>query len=672
MAIYHVLLIGIDRYPPGFNSLWGCVNDIDAIEELLFGSPGIGIPRESMRIRRLAAPHPGHPSSSRFLYETLAPTKANVIEALKDLAGPAVKSNDRVLIYYSGHGYEKLWTGSPVWHETLVLCDKSRIEHLFDVEINELIHAVSQRTSDLTIIFDCCHSAGATRDLSGIQAEGRIRSLQPPMSEPLVVPPPDPAALGRAAGSHMLQSPDPNYIVIAACQSDEKAYEGAGPAASNGVFTQSLLSVLSRYDSPSRAELRWADIWPKLLAGIADCNARLKQRAQHPWMIGRSERKVFGGRWEKMDSGYSVTRRPDGVYEVGAGMLTGVTEGAEIAVYGAEPLLFPPIGSRDDIPIGRLKITRAAESGATATPAGEPFDLPDGARGRMVQPGESARLRVSFKPHDPELESGLGESPMIEIVPSTDPDAEIEVITRPDGRRIIGNEIEPMLAIVPAGEIKALRSGLEHYYRYNTVLRLARNCNDPRISNSLTVRILDCNDETALKSMSPRSLADPGLPEAPRDRDRIYAIEDGFRFCVRVTNNSGHNLNVTLLNCSAGGQVEYLSDALIRAGSSYVMWLESRLGEPFVAGMDELPAGAEGISRPDFATERLIAVGTTRTGIRLDYLKLDKRVQEVVNRNLSKVRRADRQLRPVEKTAAAPAELWTATVTPIRIARGRS
>ncbi len=670
MATFHVLLIGIDRYPSGFNSLWGCINDIDAIEELLLGPPGIGIPPRFIRITRLAEPHPGHPSTSRFLSRTLSPTKANVIGALKDLAGPAVKSNDRVLIYYSGHGYEKLWTGSPVWHETLVLCDKHRIEYLFDVEINALIHAISQRTADLTIIFDCCHSAGATRDLSGIQSEGRIRSLQPPMSEPHIVPPPDTVALGRAAGSGMLQAPDPDYIVIAACQSDEKAYEGAGPEASNGVFTQSLLSVLSRYDATSRTELRWADVWPRLLAGIAEGNARLKQRAQHPWMIGRSERKVFGGQWEKMDSGYAVTKRPDGAFEIGAGTLTGVTEGAEIAVYGAEPLLFPPVGSTDDMPIGRLKIIRAEASDAIAMAAGEPFDPPDGARGRLVKPGESSRLRVSLKPHDPNLESGLRESPMIEIVASADPDAEIEVITQPDGSRIIGNEIEPMLAIVPAGEIKALRAGLELYYRYNTVLRLARNCNDPRISNSLTVRILDCNNDAALKAMPPRSLADPTLPEAPRDRDRIYAFEDGFRFCVRLTNNSGHNLNVTLLNCSAGGLVEYLSDALIRAGSAHVMWLDSRLGEPFVAGLDELPA--DDVSRPDYSTERLIAVGTTRTGVRLDYLKVDKRVQEVVNRNLSTVRSADRPLRPGEKTAAAPAELWTATVTPIRIARGRS
>ncbi|MCW5881096.1 MAG: hypothetical protein KIS91_09220, partial [Anaerolineae bacterium] len=53
--LYHVLLVGIDAYPPRYSSLSGCVNDIDAIEGLLLDPPGVGIPPERIRIRRLAA-----------------------------------------------------------------------------------------------------------------------------------------------------------------------------------------------------------------------------------------------------------------------------------------------------------------------------------------------------------------------------------------------------------------------------------------------------------------------------------------------------------------------------------------------------------------------------------------------------------------------------------------
>jgi hypothetical protein len=677
---YHVVLIGIDDYPPGYRNLAGCVNDIDAIEWLLLEPPGIGIPPDQIRIARLAASVPGRPSRSRLQAETLAPTKANVIGALKALAGPLVEPSDRVLIYYSGHGDEKLWTGSSVWHEALVPHNGRAIEYLFDVEINALIGAIAARTSDLTIVLDSCHSAGATRDLTDIQAEGSVRSLGSGLT---AVAPPDLAELGLGGGkrtgqdkgSPLLQAVDPDYLVVVACQSDEKAGEGARPLTqpSHGVFTRSLLGALADREAPQLAGLRWADIWPELVAGAAERNAQLRQSTQHPWMIGRSERRVFGGPWEKMDAGYRVNRRPDGAYEVGAGRLMGVTDGAEIAVYGPEPRLFPALDSPANQPVGLLRVSEAGPSSAVATAVGAGFELPDGVRGRMVKPGESQALRVTLKQADAGLGAQLRQSPLLEVVSSTDPNADVEVMSQPGEGWIIGNDTEPRLATVPAGETAALRAVLEYYYRYSTLLRMAQNCNDPQLSHQLSVRMLDCNDQEALAAMSPRRLADPRLSEAPRDQDRIYAIPAGFRFCVKVANASAYQLNVTLLNCSAGGLVQYLSDALLRKGASHVMWLDNTLGTPFEASPDEMPAAGGGVAARKFVTDRVIAIGTTRPDVDLRYLwdGMDKTAQQVVDENLAR-RGSERGMRPTEKTSIAPAELWTATVTPVRILGGMS
>lgn len=89
---YHILLVGIDRYPPGYNSLAGCVNDIDAVEALLLEPPGVGIPPEQISITRLIASHSNSTSIPHSQAQTLAPTKANLIQALTDLAGPAVNA----------------------------------------------------------------------------------------------------------------------------------------------------------------------------------------------------------------------------------------------------------------------------------------------------------------------------------------------------------------------------------------------------------------------------------------------------------------------------------------------------------------------------------------------------------------------------------------------------
>jgi hypothetical protein len=676
VSTYHVLLVGIDRYPSGYNSLGGCVNDIDAIERLLLEPPGIGVPPEQIRVTRLAAARGDQMSASRFRTETLPPTKANLVQALTALAGPEIQPSDRVLIYYAGHGDQKRWTsGSLVWHEALVPQDGHEVEYLFDVELNALITAISARTSDLTIVLDACHSAGATRDLHDIQAQGAVRALDSddsPVAPPVAAAPGRKgyAALDRGVGSQLLQSPEPSYLVVVGCQSHETCKEGAYPSGepSHGVFTHSLLSVLRERDATQRAGLRWADIWPALLARVAERNALLHQRAQHPWMIGRSERKVFGGPWDRMDVGYSVTQQPDGGYDIGAGRLLGVTEGAEIGVYGTEPRRFPPVGSANDRPVGRLIVSHAGPSSAVATAAGHPFALPEGARSRLLRPGEGQRLRVSLKPPDPAAESQLAESPLIELVSSTDSDADVEVIARPDDGWIIGNEIEPVLAIVPPGEIKALCAGLESYYRYNAVLRMARHCNNPQLSNSLRVHILDCTDGPGLTAMSRNDLADPALPEAPRDADRIYRLPSGFAFCVKVANNSSYPLNVTLLNCSAAGTIEYLSDALLRDRSAHVMWLDNTLGRPFEAGADELPAVTSDGSLPTYTTERMIAIGTTRPDVDLRFLTLDDRVQDVVEAHLSTS--GSRILRPAPgRNSVVSSELWTAAVIPIRVAR---
>src|SRR5947209_2934734 len=92
-STYHVLLIGCDRYPPGYRSLHGCVSDIDTIEGLLLDPPGVGVSPEQIKITRLASPHPQSPTRSRLQTQTLAPNKANIVQALRYLAGDEVKES---------------------------------------------------------------------------------------------------------------------------------------------------------------------------------------------------------------------------------------------------------------------------------------------------------------------------------------------------------------------------------------------------------------------------------------------------------------------------------------------------------------------------------------------------------------------------------------------------
>ncbi len=174
---HHVFLIGIDAYDGG-GMLTGCVNDIDAIQRLLIDHVGV----TPDRITRLAAPRTG------AVHETDVPEALPTLDRLRAeftrLSSEDVNSADCVFIYYSGHGTQCIVadsSGRRFSREALLPKDKVRgIERrfLFDWELNALIARIAARTPAVTVVLDCCSSAGATRgDLA--RRMPRTGSLQP-------------------------------------------------------------------------------------------------------------------------------------------------------------------------------------------------------------------------------------------------------------------------------------------------------------------------------------------------------------------------------------------------------------------------------------------------------------------------------------------------------------
>src|ERR1700712_4451251 len=164
---FHALLIGIDGYEQC--PLSGCVNDIDQVYAFL--TDKLAVPPEC--IRRLDAP--GAASTQSPVADEFLPRYDNLAAALRELAGEQVQRGDRVFIYYSGHGsYEKIPLAES-YFEGLVPLDFEEKGLLFDVELNRFLQDIADRSGDLTVILDCCHSAGATRDTA--QADSTARFL---------------------------------------------------------------------------------------------------------------------------------------------------------------------------------------------------------------------------------------------------------------------------------------------------------------------------------------------------------------------------------------------------------------------------------------------------------------------------------------------------------------
>ena len=198
MSDLFALLIAIDNYfelplPDGsyYPKLGGCVRDVNHVYAFLTDKSRIGLSEDHI-IRLSASIGAGaEPPEPRSQW----PTYVNMVMAFKQVTAMA-RPGDQVYIHYSGHGgrtvtaYPEIKGANGV-DEGLVPLDigDPNSQYLRDIEMHTLIQNLVDKGVVLTVVFDCCHSGGATRALTqgtnGARARGigkvdtTVRPLQP-------------------------------------------------------------------------------------------------------------------------------------------------------------------------------------------------------------------------------------------------------------------------------------------------------------------------------------------------------------------------------------------------------------------------------------------------------------------------------------------------------------
>lgn len=248
----HALLIGIDRYSyrgdPArglYPDLEGAVRDATRLEAFLL-ERGLS----SRRIRKLAA------SVDAGAGPALAPTYERILEAIAQIRRQA-RTGDRVLIGFSGHGGRVPTLcpdtkGADGIDEALVPAGIGEPDgcYLHDVEMAFLLQRLKDDGLLVTLILDCCHAGGASRERA--RGSGRV-DFTAQRRDSLVA---GREELERAwqtssggQGRHLTAAsgwlPDPRgYVLLAACQAYERAFEGwydaSGPG---GALTRALLDT---------------------------------------------------------------------------------------------------------------------------------------------------------------------------------------------------------------------------------------------------------------------------------------------------------------------------------------------------------------------------------------------------------------------------------------------
>ena len=336
---FYALLIGIDLYEPNqyYKDLRGCVRDIDLVAKYVRNT--LNVPQE--QIWKLTSPFEESNTLAAFrsTQKEEKPTYANIVQAFKEVTAQA-QSGEQVYIHYSGHGgravtiYPEL-EGEQRQDEGIVPMDIGSLDgrYLRDVEIATLLKRLTDKGCIVTVIFDSCHSGGATRGDCAIRGnENNLVDSTPRSPDSLVASREEllnnwrilTQADPELSGGWL---PNKDYIFLAACRPTEYAYEYAvNGGQRNGALTYWMMDTLTS----STSALTYKSLYNRVKGMIQS-----KFPQQLPILMGNGDRLIFGD--ERQYKPYTVVvinvAQDGSKITLDAGLAAGLSSGTRFAIY---------------------------------------------------------------------------------------------------------------------------------------------------------------------------------------------------------------------------------------------------------------------------------------------------------------------------------------------------
>ncbi|MGK7894701.1 MAG: caspase family protein [Xenococcus sp. (in: cyanobacteria)] len=341
---FYALLIGINYYESVqtvsklYKNLGGCVRDIDLVDKYL--REDLEIPSE--QIWKLTAPveETNELAAFRSAQGNRMPTYENIVQAFAEITA-AADSGDQVYIHYSGHGgradtiYPELGAVK-LQDEGLVPMDidSENGRYIRDVEMATLLKRITDEGCITTVIFDSCHSGGATRGDCAIRGNENNEIDNTPRSKESSV----------ASREELIKNwktltqadPDlsagwlPNkddYVFLAACRPSEFAYEYAvNGGERNGALTYWMMDTLTS----SNSVVTYKSLYSRVKGMIQS-----KFPQQLPMLTGNGDREVFGDKRKYKPYTVTVTQVNLDYQEItlDAGLAQGLSKGTRFAIY---------------------------------------------------------------------------------------------------------------------------------------------------------------------------------------------------------------------------------------------------------------------------------------------------------------------------------------------------
>ncbi len=334
----YALLIGIDYYLPNnlpdgssYKSLRACVRDVALVKEFLQSQ--LRVPEECI-LQLTSSNTEGRtqpPEPPEYW-----PTYENIVAAFKQLTEKA-QPGDQVYIYYCGHGgrtrtiYPNL-KGEDGIDTVLVPVDigAPQSRYIRDLEFELILKKMVDKGLIVTVVLDCSHAGGMNRGNTDARVPDIIETTPRP-TDSLVEPNNELVANrinltpGRIDSSWSPSSR--NYVMLAACQPNEYAYEyGFNGKERNGALTYWFVDSLRVMDTA----ITYKQLFDRIVAKVHS-----KFPNQTPQLYGEGDRIVFGSdRISTQDA--VIVMQVDGEQKqvtLNAGLAQGLSSGTRFAIY---------------------------------------------------------------------------------------------------------------------------------------------------------------------------------------------------------------------------------------------------------------------------------------------------------------------------------------------------
>lgn len=363
----YAVVIGVSDYLYLDADLRGPANDVGLVSQMLVDrgvAPG--------NIRLLADPGARHAPGVAILG---LPTRAAILQELDSVTARA-QAGDTVFFYYSGHGSQAPdLNGDEAggYDEILLPADAhgwkgaiGSVENaIVDDELALRFQAILDTGAQMVAVLDACHSATGFRALG--QGASAARYVDPVA---LGIPQDHKAEGGGQAGAPLVGE----YAFLYSSQSDQRSFEypmgdAGDPANWYGDFTRALMGVLS-----SQASLSWQ----QALQAATDGMARNGPAAQSP-----------DGEGTLMQAGVFGMASPERRFAtqggtLAAGLLQGLAEGAELAIYAT---------LTDEAPVAHAVATDVQADRATLE---SDMELPQAGYAVVTRPGLPQPVRLAL------------------------------------------------------------------------------------------------------------------------------------------------------------------------------------------------------------------------------------------------------------------------------------